>query len=359
MKKITLQDIATACAVSRVTVWKALNNHSGVSQNVRTKIFDTAINMGYPLNIEESGIELPQTTSTYRLKNRKSYSIAIVVSRPETSMFWGRIISGISNFLKKMDIYLSCLILPIRYTENDVLPEILTNGSIHGIIVMNIYEVHLFNTLNALPMPKVFLDCIPHTNFNTINGDLYLIEGRSTIEAIVEHVISQGITKIGFIGDINYAQTNYERYLGYCAAMNAHNISILDENCLIESFTIDAHPNGINKFLESRRVLPQMIVCVSDYIAQLAIQKLNLMGYCVPEDIMISGFDDDFEFNYAKNLTTVQTANMGVRLANQILYHLENPDADYELTYIRSKVIFRASTGNIPDTAHTSATHIN
>ena len=38
MSKVTMQDIADELGISRVTVWKVFNNHSGVSEAVRTPL---------------------------------------------------------------------------------------------------------------------------------------------------------------------------------------------------------------------------------------------------------------------------------------------------------------------------------
>ena len=39
MSKVTMQDIADELGISRVTVWKVFNNHSGVSEAVREAYF--------------------------------------------------------------------------------------------------------------------------------------------------------------------------------------------------------------------------------------------------------------------------------------------------------------------------------
>lgn len=54
MSKPTMQDIADALSVSRITVWKALSNRPGVSDSMRAQIHQKATEMGYstlPLRI--------------------------------------------------------------------------------------------------------------------------------------------------------------------------------------------------------------------------------------------------------------------------------------------------------------------
>ena len=68
----------------------------------------------------------------------------------------------------------------------------------------------------------------------------------------------------------------------------------------------------------------------------------------VPEDVAVSGFDNNIEDLLAENLTTVQVFNeeLGSRLALQILYRIKYPHTPHEVTYLESKVLYRASTGD-------------
>ena len=46
MSKVTMQDIADELGISRVTVWKVFNNHSGVSEAVRESVLQKAKELG-------------------------------------------------------------------------------------------------------------------------------------------------------------------------------------------------------------------------------------------------------------------------------------------------------------------------
>ena len=47
MNKVTMQDIADALGISRVTVWKVFNNYTNVSASVREKVLLKAKELGY------------------------------------------------------------------------------------------------------------------------------------------------------------------------------------------------------------------------------------------------------------------------------------------------------------------------
>ena len=90
------------------------------------------------------------------------------------------------------------------------------------------------------------------------------------------------------------------------------------------------------------------VICLNDLMAMGAISALQEAGLRVPEDVAVSGFDNNIEDLLAENLTTVQVFNeeLGSRLALQILYRIKYPHTPHEVTYLESKVLYRASTGD-------------
>ncbi len=351
MKKVTYQQVADALNISRVTVWKAVNDKPGIAPATKRSILQKAVEMGYPISImnnqetnSNSGpsASIPQQTTPIS----RNVNVAVVVSRPETSNFWMSIIHYQAITFANQGINLMYVYLPPAYSDNFTLPICLTDGTVSGIIVMNIYDPRLFSALNELPLTKVFLDCPANTIFSTLNGDLFLIEGRANTEEIVERMISSGKKRIRFIGDIVYAQTNKERYLGYLKAMQRHQLSVNDAENLITPIGINQFKEAVFDYLNHFIKRSDAIVCVNDYIASLVLEYCQEHNINVPKDLYVSGFDDNHEFNNRISLTSVRVNNdrIGVHLANRLIHRLTHPEDDYEYTYIRSRTIYREST---------------
>ena len=96
--------------------------------------------------------------------------------------------------------------------------------------------------------------------------------------------------------------------------------------------------------MDSLEELPDAFVCVSDFVAHLIVRSLSESRRPVPEGFTVTGFDNSIEFeNIANKITTVnvQTAAIGRRLANRILFLSDFPEASREVTYILSDIIFR------------------
>lgn len=337
MKKVTMQDIADALNISRVSVWKVFSNRDGVSKELRTQVIAKAAELNY--NIPE---ELKISPPAFSAETEQS-TVSVTVSKPEASPFWMTIIHEIAKELTKYNINLLYTYLPSELPEHYELPAIYTNGTIQGMIVLNIYNEQLLKMLNNLSLPKVFMDTIPSMSFDEINGDLLLIEGTTSIAKIVHRIIESKRTKIAFVGDIQYAKTNYDRFQGFLNEMEANHIPVQPSICLTKHIGAETYPEELHIFLDSLPFLPQAFVCVNDYIAHIIATYYQNLGYHIPEDIMITGFDRSDEFPTVSKLPTVQIQknDIGIRLARQLFYRMEYPNASFEVTYIYSQVLFR------------------
>lgn len=338
MKKVTLQDIADSLGVSRISVWKVFSGREGVSDELRKKVIAKAFDLNYNF---PKDFELPD-----ELKSADhQLNISVTVCRPETSLIWMTIIHEIAKELSKHNVNLIYTYLPCQIPPDYSLPSQLTNGTIDGIIVLNVYDERVIRMLSKLHLPKVFLDTVSCIDFEELDGDLVLGTCKSCVYKITEHIILQGKTKLGFVGDIHYSRTNYERYEGFVNAMLKHQLNIQQEYCLIETIGIGFNESELRTFLDNLNSFPEAFVCANDHVACVLWNELTARGYRIPEDILISGFDNIL---VDKDLTTVQvySQDLGLRLATQALYKIKNPTRRHELIYISSEVILRSSTNS-------------
>lgn len=332
MEKITMKDIADALNVSRVTVSKAFNNQAGVSDSLREHIFDKARELGYS--------KLPYQAMTAPAASERI--VSLVVSRPDSASFWTSLIHRMAQELLNYNINLVYTYVPSICTKEFVLPSILSSDGVEGIVVVNVYDPKILHMVAALPHPKVFLDTIPSLPSRQLNGDLILIEGYHTEFEITENLIYNGHTKIGFLGDIHYAQTNLERYRGYCACMEKHGLPILPEQCLTENIGIFSYGQDINTFLDTLGNWPTAFVCASDFVAHFVQQYMDENPHKLRHPVTLTGFDNTEEYaNVAGRIITanVPTDLLGKRLAMQLMFRTQHPEAPHELTYVSSSII--------------------
>ncbi len=339
MKKITMQDIADELNISRVTVWKVFNDYPGVSKSLRDLIIEKSEEMGY-----NKTSKITQTTDR---KPSKTVTISVVVSRPESSLFWMNIIHHIAKTVNDMSVNMLYTYVPNEMPDDYELPDVLVNGSVSGIVILNVYDTKMLSLLNNLSIPKVFLDMTCDFPLDSLTGDLFLLEGETRVQQMTQFIIDHGRKRIGFIGDINYAITNRDRYRGFQKAMALNQLSINSAYIHTEPIGIFSYQEEIHRFLSSLDEMPEAFVCVSDYVANFLLDYLKKNEYAIPHDVAVSGYDGSREYsNLSGNLTTVpvDVAQLGLRLAHQLLYRLDHPDMPGEVTYIYTPVRFNETT---------------
>ncbi|MFW6264999.1 MAG: substrate-binding domain-containing protein, partial [Bacillota bacterium] len=134
--------------------------------------------------------------------------------------------------------------------------------------------------------------------------------------------------KIAFIsGPLSHTAMN-ERYLGYIQALSRAGLNLNNEYIKIydgSSFFVD---EGYNMMMEIMKCQerPTAIFAAADVLAIGAMKALHEMGYTVPKDFSIAGFDDiDMSKQIVPALSTVRIFKRELgNLAGKRLFELIN-----------------------------------
>lgn len=342
MRNITLKDVANQLQISRITVSKVINNKPGVSLGTKKKVLQKLLESGYDKLSDE------QVRFASESHEESDKCIAVVTIAPDFSEFWLKIINSISKALTNTGYDFIYSILVKNDEDKYTLPKIIGSRHVSGIIVINVYDEAIIDNLLETKIPTVFLDTTPNMYQRHSGCDLLLLDGSRSIYQITEHIINNGLTEFGFIGDITYSKTILDRWEGFKTALNDHHLQISPQYCFTHSsYGHFYYMEEIVNALKGITSMPQAFVCANDYIAFLLIDYLKSKGYRVPEDIAVSGYDNIREkITVESQLTTVcvDTEILGERLVKQIFMRIEIPQLPNEITYVQPKIIYRKST---------------
>lgn len=337
MKKIVIQLLSDSLGVSRVTVWKVLNGRPGVAPETAARI-RKAVERLQKEN-EEEGDGDNELLFQQNIKN-----ITLLASRTDSSSFWRRIVDQIAAQLNQRMITMQYVPIDVMNLTPDDISALAQPEKTDGIIIVNVYDPSIFTVLSAVSTPKIYLDTVPGRTATDLRGDLFLLEGRQTVAAITEDLIEKGCRQIGFIGDIHYALTNRLRLDGFLEAMKRNKLPVENSLCLTKPLGSNSYSDDIGAFIDGIKTLPDAFVCASDYAAFITLNQLQERGYKIPDDILLSGYDDTSEFlleRFKISSVHVQNGLLGKRMITQLLYRIENPQADYEEILIYPKILYR------------------
>ncbi len=341
MKKVTIQDVAKELHLSRNTVAKALNNSDTVSYETRYVVIEKAYEMGY------SKLS-PVVLNEFKLRNKIGDTKTIVVlTRREISVFWNSIIMGISDELNKFGCKLQFNFISEQDEKNLVLPLDL-QAEVSGIIILSVFTIDYIEQIMKQNIPVVFLDAPSNPDSITQYGDIVVCEGMNSIKKITADLISQGMKRIGFVGDITYCKTIGDRYQGYVNALTEAGISV-DESIVAAYHSAYKFYKTVEveKALDSFSSIPEAIVCANDDIALDVIRCLRSRGLSVPQDVAVTGYDNvEGMAQVEPFLTTVRVGNqrLGRRLVQQLMWRIQNPTFPKEIIFIGVEIIFRQSS---------------
>jgi len=328
MKKVRLADIAEVVGVSTVTVHNALSRQKGVSEEVRERILKTAAELGYKNIKKEKAQEDIQ-------------KIGVLIEEKylgnHTTYYW-KLYQELTLAAAERQCYTT--IETLKADKNPLtvpLPQIVLQNKVEGLIIIGEIDKEYIRRLNnAVTIPIVFLDFYDHE----LAQNAVIVDNFYGMYQMTEILFEHGLEEIGFIGSIYATCSIMDRYCGYLKAMTEHR-----KNVHPEWIISDRDENGLVGFELPKR-LPKAFACSCDLVAGMLVNKLNIIGLRVPEDISVVGFDNFLYPGYADMKITTYEVNTKamVRVAiKKLIKQFHNPNSGRGLEIVSGHVVMKSS----------------
>lgn len=348
--KVTIQDIANELQLSRNTVSKAINNTGVLADATREKILRKAAEMGYKqfayLPLFQEGAAKTAGSSILPSDKREIAMLTtqFLNSSHFSSMMLDRFQSEIDHLHSGMTIH---RISPIELKEKK-LPSSLNIQRTAGIICFEVFDYDYAQMLCDLDVPLLFVDTPVMDMRPPLKADRLYMENRIEIQNAVAHMVQRGKKRISFAGDKNHCQSFFERYMAYKDAVEYFGLTEGLSTCAMPSGQQN-YPVSLYETIRRFKTMPDAFVCANDFVAMDLVKALNELGYSVPDDIWVCGFDDSQEASYfAPRLTSIHIHEqiMGYTAANLLMTRIEEPSLNYRTVYTETNLILRESTGD-------------
>ena len=151
-------------------------------------------------------------------------------------------------------------------------------------------------------LPVIVFDCSQYPDFYNIT-----IDNVKAMEELTHHVIEKhGAKRIAYVSGPESNPEAMERLDAFNRVRNSFGIADSDCTIYYGDFRPSEGRNAIIKILSDNSGLPDAVICANDAMALSAIKELRAHGYNVPEDLIVTGFDNIFNARYHyPSLTTV------------------------------------------------------
>ena len=276
---VTIKDIARESGYSVSTVSRVLNNRNDVSPDARKKIEEVVAKFNFVPN-----------NNAKHLKQNNSKAIGVLV-KGISNMLFASVVEEIQRMIEKTEYT-----LVVSYQDEDA-DEV---------------EQAILLCRERKPLGLLFLGGNPeyfHREFSGVDVPCVLVTNRANemhfenlssvatddiaaARCAVDQLFVAGHRRIGILGgDFDKSYTSHQRFLGCEQSFSEHGAVLDVEHCYEKArFSFGSACRAMKRLIGK---FPDVtaVFAMSDVMAIGAIRALRDLGYRVPEDVSVIGFD--------------------------------------------------------------------
>jgi LacI family transcriptional regulator len=337
----TIRDVARAANVSVATVSRALNDHSNVLPETRSRVEQVARELGFvPSGAARS------------LITRRTQTIGVLL--PDVyGEFFSELIRGIDTAARTHGLHLLLSGSHGDRAEGAAAMKAMS-GRVDGLLIMS---PHLDAPALADNLPRGLPVVLMNTRGDGVEAASLVVDNYGGAYSMVRHLVAQGHRTIAFISGPEPNFEAQERLRGYREALAAL-LPGSQAPVLSGDFTEESGWRVGNRIIamDSR---PDAIFAANDAMAIGCLFCLAEAAIQVPRDIALVGFDDIPLARFVNPpLTTVRVriAELGSLALERLTLAIGNGNlASTRPQTLRSELVVRASCGRGQGSTATAA----
>lgn len=277
------------------------------------------------------------------MRTNRSFSIGILFPDLSNPFFaeWYRIVDRISATRGYLNYI--CITDPHGKTELKRIDDLLARN-IDGIIFFSYQKLpEVLDKLRAVSHHTPVVCCdgmMIGENLSYVCAD-----GRKGTYEATSYLISMGRKRIAYIKGTDAYQVGYNRYEGYCQAIQEAGLPCDESLVFSGNFQMTDGFDAAKYFMQQSNP-PDAIMAATDNMALGVLNYLNEQGIKVPEQVALVGFDNlNLTANSKPPLTTIEIPieQMAVRAIETLIWQIENEKMVMQKVF-DCKLIKRQST---------------
>lgn len=345
---VTINEIARRAGVAKSTVSRVLNEHPNVSEDTKKKVLRVVKEMDYTGNY-----------FARRIRRDSSGAIGVVFHGDRGALaadpFYNRVFNGIVSAASNKGYSITYIVLAVEKDNSwNHLRELSRGKALDGYIVMGNGYALFREVVEDDEQPVVVVDAFDDGN----KWPSVVVDNLYGAREAVKHLALAGFQKISFIYGIDVwgiTQSFLERQMGYRMAIQMLGLEYNEDWILGEKLGKGQEENCIRVGYEcAERAMqlqdtPTGVFAANDLIAIGVVKSLVEMGYRVPEDVGVIGFDNiPMSRYYHPSLTTISVnkEKMGATAFRRLIQLMNGSESEDLLTkmVLPVELIVREST---------------
>lgn len=292
MEKLTIEDVAQLCGVSRATISRVINNDPKVSKKTRELVLQTIQRVSYQPNPFARG-----------LAKGKQKLIALILGNVRNP-FFSHITDNIQSIMQDYGY-------PVILFHSKFNPE-LERLHLRQAIDLNLCGIFLVSTLNGSELTDILRDysepvVLLHRQIPDFNRDCVTQDNFRAGYILTNHLIGLGHQRIAFLYGPTTSTSSNSRVAGYRAAMANAMLSVDERYLFPGDFRMETGYQFGKDYFRLGDSAPKAVICGNDLMAIGFLEACKDNQVNVPNDLSVASFDD-IELAALKSiqLTTIQ-----------------------------------------------------
>ncbi|MFC4769304.1 LacI family DNA-binding transcriptional regulator [Effusibacillus consociatus] len=341
---VTIKDVAVRAGVSPSTVSRVISNHPRISEKTKRQVRLAMEELGYHPNIlarslvkktaDAIGVLIPSTTEEFFM-----------------NPFFPEVLRGISDVARREGFDL--LLSTSDSNKEDVksLKRMIHGKRVDGVLLLSSrMQDPLLDVLQDHPFPATLLGR-PQSGFEIpwVNNDNVDACYRAT-----RHLIDLGHRRIAFLCGDEALLVTQDRMQGYQNALKEAGIPIDRKWIYASSFMEQGGYLGMMRLLATSE-RPTAVVASDDVLAFGAMRAAGELGYQIPDDIAIVGFNNVKLAEMSNpSLTSmdVHIFELGKTVAELLIEQMRTHKLKEKSVLVPSDLVIRHSCGALNKITH-------
>lgn len=314
---VSIKDVAKKAGVSISTVSRALNGYKDISDETKKRILKIAQEMEYYPNL---------TAKT--LSSKKKCNIAIILSGLLDDLSVNNeynllLMRGAYQYAFQHNLEIATYAINSELQEQKSYEQFCKEHSLSGALLYGLKTTDSYcNSLPNSTLPCVTVDI-------TVEGDNVgnvVTDDTAAFQELTQYMIDKGHRKFVIVHGRKSAMVSVERLAGAYKALEDNGIELSKERIIYTNFEGEKAYSGVKEYLgKCGKEDVTAFLCMSDITAIGTIRAIKEMGYSVPEDFSVVGFDGIYASKCIVPLLTTVDQNVerkgycAAKLLNEML----------------------------------------
>jgi LacI family transcriptional regulator len=333
-----IAEVATKAGVSPATASRALNGKRGVDPVTRARVLDAAADLRYTASAAGRGLVTARTaTIGYLVHHRRPPE--------EIYPFYGVIMHALEAELSRNGHHLMISSVGDHQLRDAAALPMLAENRVDGVVLIGPdFPDHFLVQLQHLGRPVLLVD----NTLEAVPIDTIRIDDRQGGRLATEHLIGHGHRRIAALLGPAKWPSSADRGGGYRQAMTAAGLAC---NAFHGAETTAVAGETLLRDALAHEPELSAVFTANDAMAFGVLSAASAMGFRVPEELAVIGFDDVATAAYVQPpLTTVRVfkRDLGKLAARRMLELVAEQDAPPVQTLLGVELVVRRSCGCVP-----------